>query len=450
MPTLPDNAETRLARAVIRRLVGAGHVAYLAGGCVRDLLLGREPKDYDVATSALPDQVEALFPRTVAVGKAFGVIRVLDDASNELAVEVATFRHDGPYLDGRHPSSVSFTDAAQDAARRDFTINALFLDPETETVQDHVGGLRDLDARVIRAVGDPRQRFTEDKLRLLRAARFAAGLDFAIDPPTLSAVKEMAAQVTVCSAERIRDELEKLITHKGASRGLQLMLDTGLMQAVLPELAAMVGVQQPPEFHPEGDVWVHTLLAMDKINYPCTVTLALGVLLHDVGKPPTYDNSTDRIRFNGHDKVGTEMAGAILQRLKFPTEVIERVQSLVADHLKFMNADKMKTSTLKRWVRKPHFDEDLELHRIDCLAGPGTLETYDFVRARKAEFDAQPQSLRPKLPIDGHDLKAMGIPPGPKFKELLSALEDEMLEGRVTNRQQAEAFVRAAAALPPG
>lgn len=447
MPTLPDNPETRLARAVIRRLAGAGHVAYLAGGCVRDLLLGREPKDYDVATSALPDQVEALFPRTVAVGKAFGVIRVLDDASNELAVEVATFRHDGPYLDGRHPSSVSFTDAAQDAARRDFTINALFLDPETETVHDHVGGLRDLDARVIRAVGDPRQRFTEDKLRLLRAARFAAGLDFAIDPPTLSAVKEMAAQVTVCSAERIRDELEKLITHKAASRGLQLMLDTGLMQAVLPELAAMVGVQQPPEFHPEGDVWVHTLLAMDKINYPCTVTLALGVLLHDVGKPPTFDNSTDRIRFNGHDKVGTEMAGAILQRLKFPTEVIERVQSLVADHLKFMNADKMKTSTLKRWVRKPHFDEDLELHRIDCLAGPGTLETWDFVRARKAEFDAQPQSLRPKLPIDGHDLRALGIPPGPKFKELLGALEDEMLEGRVQDREQAIAFVRQQAGL---
>lgn len=448
MPALPDNPETRLARAVIRRLVGAGHVAYMAGGCVRDLLLGREPKDYDVATSALPDQVEALFARSVGVGKAFGVIRVLDDESNELAVEVATFRHDGPYLDGRHPSSVSFTDAAQDAARRDFTINALFLDPESETVHDHVGGLRDLDARLIRAVGDPRQRFAEDKLRLLRAARFAAALDFEIDPPTLAAVTEMASQVTVCSAERIRDELEKLITHKGASRGLQIMLDTGLMQAVLPELAAMVGVQQPPQFHPEGDVWVHTLLAMDKISYPCTVTLALGVLLHDVGKPPTFDNSTDRIRFNGHDKVGTEMTGAILQRLKFPTEVIERVQSLVADHLKFMNADKMKTSTLKRWLRKPHFDEDLELHRIDCLAGPGTLETWEYVRARKAAFDAEPQSLRPKLPIDGHALKAMGIPPGPKFKELLSALEDEMLEGRVTNREQAEAFVRAAAALP--
>ncbi|MBK9974431.1 MAG: CCA tRNA nucleotidyltransferase [Planctomycetes bacterium] len=448
MRELPNIPVTRLARRVIARLRGLGHEALLAGGCVRDLLIGRTPKDYDIATSALPDQVEAAFAHTVSVGKAFGVIRVLDDELRELAVEVATFRHDGPYLDGRHPSSVSFTNAAQDAARRDFTINALFLDPETSEVHDFVGGLADLDARLIRAVGEPRQRFEEDKLRLLRAARFAATLNFEIDDATLAALTEMAAQVRVCSAERVRDELEKMITQKGASRGLRLMLQTGLMDAVLPEISAMVGVQQPPQFHPEGDVWVHTMLAMDLIEHPCTITLALGVLLHDVGKPPTFDDSTDRIRFNGHDHVGTNMTGEILTRLKFPNEVIERVQSLVADHLRFMNAEKMKTSTLKRWLRKPHFDEDLELHRIDCLAGPGTLETWHFVRRKQAEFAAQPESLRPKLPIDGNDLKQLGLPPGPRFKELLSALEDEMLEGRVATRDQAIAFVRQAMAGP--
>ncbi len=439
---IPNTPMTAHARAVIRALRAAGHEALLAGGCVRDLLLGREPKDYDIATSALPDQVEALFARTVAVGKAFGVIRVLHE-SLPLAVEVATFRHDGPYLDGRHPSHVSFTNAREDAARRDFTINALFLDPESNEVHDFVGGLRDLDAKLIRAVGEPRVRFAEDKLRLLRAVRFAAGLNFSIDDATLNAVTEMAPEVKACSAERIRDELTKLITNKGASRGLTLMLQTGLLDAILPELSAMLGVQQPPEFHPEGDVWTHTLLAMDLIAYPCTETLALGVLLHDVAKPPTFDDTGDRIRFHGHDKLGAEMAGEILGRLRFSSDTITRVQSMITDHLKFMNVHKMKTSTLKRFVRKPHFDEDLELHRIDCLAGPGTLDTWQYVRARLAEFAKEPQSLRPKLPIDGNDLKQIGLEPGPKFRELLEAIEDEVLEGRLTTREQALEFVRA-------
>jgi poly(A) polymerase len=438
LPNLPVTAH---ALRIVRGLREAGHEALLAGGCVRDLLLRREPKDYDVATSATPDEVEALFARTVPVGRSFGVVRVLDETLKDVVVEVATFRHDGPYLDGRHPSEVRFTNAVEDAARRDFTINALFLDAETGEVHDYVNGLRDLERRVIRAVGDPAVRFAEDKLRLLRAVRFAAGLGFALESATRDALTDMAAQVNVCSAERIRDELTRLITSKGASSGLRMMFETGLLDAVLPEISAMFGVQQPPEFHPEGDVFTHTLLAMDLIEYPCTVTLAWGVLLHDVGKPPTFDDSTDRIRFNGHDALGAEMAGGILRRLKYPTEMVQRVQSLVKDHLKFMNAHKMKTSTLKRWLRKPHFHEDLELHRIDCLAGAGRLETYRFVRQKLAEFEREPEVLKPKLPLTGRDLIELGYSPGPEFKRWLAALEDEVLEGRVTTREEAIQFI---------
>lgn len=442
MVELPNIPAAALAKRVVRKLRQAGHEALLAGGCVRDLLLRRDPKDYDVATSASPDEVEALFEHTVAVGKAFGVIKVLDDTIKSLDVEVATFRYDGPYLDGRHPSSVRFTNAQEDAARRDFTINALFLDPESGEVHDYVGGLKDLDAGIIRAVGDPRVRFKEDKLRLLRAVRFAAGLQFDIDDETLKAVGDMASEIKVVSAERIQAELTKLLTAKGQSRGFKLMLETGLLDEILPEIAVMVGVEQPPEFHPEGDVWTHTMLALDLMPNPVTITLALGVLLHDVAKPPTFDDSGDRIRFNGHDKLGGEMAVKILRRLKYPTEVIERVKSLIDDHLKFIQVHKMKTSTLKRFVRKPHFDEDLELHHIDCLAGPGHTDTYKYVKQRMAEFAREPEKLSPKLPIDGNDLKALGLPPGPKYKELLAAVEDEMLEGRIETKEQALAFVR--------
>ncbi|MBZ0137608.1 MAG: CCA tRNA nucleotidyltransferase [Planctomycetes bacterium] len=447
MIELPNIPAAALAKRVVHELRKAGHDALLAGGCVRDLLLKRDPKDYDVATSATPDEVEALFARTVAVGKAFGVIKVLDEKLKTLEVEVATFRFDGPYLDGRRPSSVRFTNAAEDAARRDFTINALFLDPGTGEVHDYVGGLKDLEAGLIRAVGDPRARFEEDKLRLIRAVRFAAGLNFDIDDRTLAAVADMSGEINVVSAERIQAELTKLLTARGQSRGFRLMFETGLLDEILPEISAMVGVKQPPEYHPEGDVWTHTMLALDLMPHPVTITVALGVLLHDVGKPPTYDDTGDRIRFHGHDKLGAEMAVRILRRLKFPTDVIERVQSLVADHLKFMNVQKMKTSTLKRFVRKPHFQEDLELHRIDCLAGPGDLDTYKYVLQRMTEFQREPERLSPKLPIDGNDLMALGLPPGPRYRELLTAVEDEMLEGRIESREQALAFVRARAGL---
>lgn len=445
---LPDDRYTALARRVVAKLRAGGHEAMLAGGCVRDLLLGRDPKDYDVATSATPDSVEALFERTVAVGKAFGVIRVLDDDEN-FAIEVATFRHDGPYLDGRHPNSVTFTNAREDAARRDFTINAMFLDPVRGQVIDYHGGQADLKRGVIRAVGEPRMRFEEDKLRLLRAVRFAAGLGFDIEPATWQALCEMAPQVTVCSGERIRDELNKMVTSVGAARGLRLMQRSGLMQAILPEVAVMEATPQSPEHHPEGDVFTHTLLGMDLMLKPASTTLALGVLFHDIAKPPTMRQEGERITFHGHDKLGGEMAVKVLHRLKYPGEVIERVKSLIDDHLKFINVPKMKTATLKRLLRKPHFDEDLELHRIDCLAGPNRLATYHLVKARLAEFQQQGEerALRPKVPLDGRDLIDMGLKPGPVFKELLHALEDEVLEGRVSTREEALAYVRAQAGL---
>lgn len=448
MVELPNIPAVALARRVVRTLREHGHEALLAGGCVRDLLLRREPSDYDVATAARPEVVEALFDRTVAVGRQFGVIKVLDEKIKGLDVEVATFRHDGPYLDGRHPSRVRFTTASEDAARRDFTVNALFLDPETGDVHDYVNGLKDLEARAIRAVGDPRVRFREDKLRLLRAVRFAAGLGFSIEDATFEAIQEMAPEVTQCSAERIQAELTKLLTTPGQSRGFRLMFETGLLDAILPEISAMVGVQQPPQFHPEGDVWTHTMLALDLMTHPVSITLALGVLLHDVGKPPTFDDTTDRIRFNGHDKLGAEMAEKILRRLKFPREVITRVKSLIADHLKFINVPKMKNSTLKRFIRKPHFHEDLELHRIDCLAGPGKLDTYKYVLQKLEEFRREgDDKLRPKLPIDGNDLKALGLKPGPHFKKLLTAVEDEVLEGNIKGRDQALELVKRKAGL---
>lgn len=447
--SIPNIPATALARRIIAELTARGHVAYLAGGCVRDLIMRREPKDYDVATSARPEEVEARFERSRAQGKAFGVIAVQGETPG-VFVEVATFRHDGPYSDGRHPDSVRFTDATEDAARRDFTVNALFLDASTGEVVDTVGGVADIQRKVIRAVGDPAVRFAEDKLRLLRAMRFAAGLNFEIEDATWAAIKRMAPEITACSAERIRDELQKMLTSRGASRGFRLMFECGLLHVILPEVAAMYGVKQPPQYHPEGDVFTHTLLALDLLPQPCAATLALGALLHDVGKPPTYVEAADRIRFHGHDELGARMGEDILRRLKFPNDVIERVASLVRDHLKFMNARKMKTSTLKRFLRKPHFEEDLELHRIDCLAGKGEIETWRFCRDKLAEFRAmgEQESLRPRLPLDGNDLKAMGLTPGPRFKEILQALEDEVLEGRVTDRDGAIAFVQSLGKTP--
>lgn len=434
---LPNTSEAKFAVQVIRYLEAAGHEALLAGGCVRDLLLGRDPKDYDVATSATPDQIEAVFERTIAVGKAFGVIIVQGD---DCAVEVATFRADGDYSDGRRPDFVRFTNAQEDAKRRDFTINALFLNASSGEVIDYVDGQADLIRQVIRAVGDPAQRFKEDKLRLLRAVRFAANLDFEIDKPTKAAISGAASDVATCSAERIQAELTKLLIRGNASCGFRLMSETGLLQVILPEIEVMHGVEQPPQYHPEGDVFIHTMLALDHLPAGTSLTVLLGILLHDVGKPGTFDDSTDRIRFNGHDALGAEMTREILRRLKYSTEIIERVVSLVADHLRFINVPSMKTSTLKRFFRKPHFTEDLALHRADCLAGSGNLETYEYAVQKLKEFDSEPEKLRPKLPIDGRDLIEMGLKPGPTFKEILLQVEDEVLEGRINTREEALRF----------
>lgn len=436
----PPAADPRaFAEAVVRRLAGAGHRALFAGGCVRDMELGRTPKDWDVATSARPEQVQELFPRTVAVGEAFGVVRVLDRGDDPQQVEVATFRTESGYSDGRHPDRVAYADEKADVQRRDFTVNGLLFDPLTNEVLDYVGGRADLKAKVLRAIGDPDARFHEDKLRLLRAVRFAAELGFSVEPATQAAVRAHAGEVTAVSAERIRDELEKMLTGPDPRRAFELLHETGLLPVVLPEVAALCGVEQPPEFHPEGDVWVHTLLLLGQLKR-ASVTLALGALLHDIGKPPTY-TKTDRVRFNEHEKVGAEMAARVLEHLRFPGEVIERVGDLVKQHMAFKDVPRMRPAKLKRFLRQPHFDEHLALHRLDCMASHGKLDAHAFCEAKLAELGEE--DLRPAPLIDGNDLKALGLVPGPLYGRILSEVEDLQLEGGLTTREQALAHVRA-------
>jgi poly(A) polymerase len=420
-----------LAYQVANALVDAGHLAYLVGGCVRDELLGLEPKDYDVATSALPEQVLTLFPDARLVGAHFGVVLI---RHNTAEVEVATFRSDHSYVDGRHPAQVTFErEPRQDALRRDFTINALFRDPRSGCILDFVGGRSDLERRWIRAIGDARQRFEEDHLRMLRAVRLAARLGFDIEPQTFQAIAELREKITRVSPERIRDELVMILTEGAARRGFELLDQTGLLEVLLPEVAAMKGVPQPPEFHPEGDVWTHTLLMLEKLGR-CSTTLALGVLLHDVGKPPTF-RVAERIRFDGHAERGAEMARQILTRLRFSNDEIARVEALVAHHLRFKDVQQMRESTLKRFLRMDHFDEHLELHRLDCVASHGNLENYEFIRRKLAELP--PEEIRPPRLVTGHDLIARGLQPGPRFREILQAVEDAQLEGKICTRQQA-------------
>ena len=426
----------QLAGEVVAKLRGAGHQAWLVGGCVRDLLLGRPPKDYDVSTDARPDRILDLFPNSAQVGVQFGIVLVRADF---VQVEVATFRSDHEYSDGRRPGRVRFeTDPRQDVLRRDFTINGLLLDPFTGEVLDFVAGRPDLEARSVRAIGDPETRFREDHLRLLRAVRFAARLGFTVEAATLEAIGRLHALIRTVSAERVRDELVRILTEGGARRGFELLERTGLLGDLLPEVAAMRGVAQPPEFHPEGDVWVHTLLLLEQLRDP-TPTLALGALLHDVGKPPTF-RVADRIRFDGHVEEGVKLASAILDRLRFSRDQADRVEALVANHMRFADAHRMKPSTLKRFLRLPHFDEHLELHRLDCLAAHGRLETYDFVRRKLLE--TPPGQLKPSPLIGGRDLIEAGYVPGPLFSRILEAVEDAQLEGRVNTRDDALALVR--------
>lgn len=433
---IPRTALYRGAVSIVRTLRDAGHEAYLVGGCVRDLLRGVPPKDYDVATNATPDDVQRLFPKTVPVGAQFGVILVL---LGDAQYEVATFRTDEGYADGRHPDRVVFSTAPEDARRRDFTINGLFWDPVKRTVLDYVEGQADLKRRCLRAIGDPARRFEEDKLRMLRAVRFAATLDFKLEPQTWAAVRAHAREIEVVSQERIRDELVKLFTGPHRSRGLDLLDESGLLAILLPEVAATKGVQQPPEFHPEGDVYVHTRMLLDLLKTP-TPTLAIAALLHDVGKPPTFQ-IRERIRFDGHDRVGAQMAQAICLRLRFSNEQTEQIVSSVGNHMRFKDVQRMRVSTLKRMLRQPNFSEELELHRADCLASHGQLDNWKFLRRKLKEFSA-PQALKPTPLLTGRDLLALGYPEGPVIGQILRLIEEQQLEGTITTQGEALAVVQ--------
>lgn len=431
-----------LAADICHRLHASGFQAYLVGGCVRDLVLGREPEDYDVATDAHPARVQELFPSSVDVGARFGVILVVADGAQ---VEVATFRSDVGYSDGRHPDRVEYaTSPEEDVRRRDFTINGLMQDMETQQILDFVGGREDLQRGLVRAIGTPELRFREDRLRMVRAVRFAARFEYAIEPATFQAIVAAAPHITSVSAERLRDEVTKLLTEGAARRAFELLDATGLLKACLPEIAAMKGVAQPPEFHPEGDVWVHTLLMLEKLRPGTPATLAWAVLLHDVGKPPTFvpmEETGDRIRFDGHAEIGSRMAAAICRRLRFSVDDTDQIEALVANHLRFKDVFQMRPATLKRFARLLGFQEEhLELHRLDCLASHGNLDAYEFVRRFLRE--TPPEEVRPPRLLTGEDLKAMGFRPGPRFKEILHAVEEGQLEGKLIRREDAMEFVR--------
>jgi poly(A) polymerase len=444
----------KFAISIIKSLRAQGFEAYLAGGCVRDLLLNREPADFDVATSATPAQVMEIFPETYAVGVQFGVVLVPmpeeqpSDVGQAVApkahaVEVATFRSDLGYSDGRHPDQVRFSqDPREDVARRDFTINGMMLDPVTGEVLDFVGGRKDLEAGIIRAIGQPERRFAEDKLRMLRAVRFAARLEYEIEAETLAAIRLLAKQIEIVSRERVRDELTKMLIEGHARRAFLLLDDTGLLREVLPEISAMKGVQQPAEFHPEGDVFVHTLLLLENLPRPCPPTLAWGALLHDVGKPATFRVAPDRIRFDGHVEVGVKIAERICERLRFSNHDAAQVLALVDNHMRFGHVSRMKESTLKRFLRLPEFQEHLALHRADSLASLGNLSTYEFLKKKLAETPVE--IFRPAALITGDDLIAAGYFPGPRFREILEAVEDAQLEGRLLSREAAIEYVQSA------
>jgi poly(A) polymerase len=455
----PSTPQFEAALKIAEKLRSSGYEAYFAGGCVRDLLLGRVPKDYDVATSATPDVVLEMFPRTFAVGAHFGVVLVATcgaanvEEGTAQPTEVATFRSDGVYSDGRHPDGVRYTlSAEEDVRRRDFTINGLLLDPLQAAdlfatphslraaVIDHVGGLADLDSGVVRAIGRPEQRFEEDHLRMLRGVRFAARFGFELEAETLRAMRSLTARTAAVSRERVRDELTKMLTEGHARRAFELLDQTALLQEVLPEVAKMKGVEQPPQFHPEGDVWIHTLGLLEQLPPDCPLTLAWGALLHDVGKPATFKRAPDRIRFDGHVEVGVAIAAEICRRMRFSNEETRQILALIENHMRFMDARRMKASTLKRFFRLEGFDQHLALHRMDCMAGSGYLDNWEFVRERYGSIPEE--AVRPQPLITGRELIAAGYQPGPAFKQMLHAAEDAQLEGMVVTVEDALNLVR--------
>lgn len=430
------------ASELARRLKAAGHEALFAGGCVRDKLLGHPPEDYDIATSAVPSEVLELFPGSNEVGAHFGVVIAKHGGHH---VEVATFRTDGSYRDGRRPESVTFSTPEEDARRRDFTINGLFEVPETGEVIDHVGGLADLKAGVIRAIGDPKARFTEDGLRLLRAVRFAARMGFTIELETDNALRECAPLLDRISPERIRDEFSKILTSPRRRAGVEHLVETDLIRHFLPEVLPLIGCDQPPEWHPEGDVYIHTLIMLEMLAPDVPLDLCLAVLLHDIAKPPCRTVDSDgRIRFNGHDSLGAQMTETILRRLRYPNHTIDAVVAMVARHMQFMNVQKMRVAKLKRFMAEPNFDQELELHRVDCASSNGFTDNYEFLQAKEAEFAAEP--LIPPPLVTGKDLIKLGLQPGPRFKEILEAIQTEQLEGRILAREPALEYLQRLAA----
>ncbi|MEN9469163.1 MAG: hypothetical protein RL630_896 [Verrucomicrobiota bacterium] len=432
------------ATRLVERLRAAGHEALFAGGCVRDRLLGKEAHDIDIATSARPEEIQKLFPRTVAVGAQFGVIVVLEDGGE---FQVATFRSDGAYRDGRHPESVAFTNAEGDARRRDFTVNGLFFDPLTHQRLDFVGGEADLRARILRSIGDPHARFAEDKLRLIRCVRFAASLGFEIEAETWRALVERAPEITAVSAERIRDELVKIFTHPSRVRGFDLLDQSGLLTILLPEVEALKGCEQPPDFHPEGDVFVHTRLMLSLLPERVSTPLVFSVLLHDIGKPPTFHiDETGRIRFNGHESISASMTEKIFARLRFSNAETEATVVGVKNHMAFKDVQNMRVATLKRFLARPTIDDELELHRVDCQGSHGLLDNYDFLLRKREEFSNEP--LIPPPLITGRDLIAAGLKPGPPFKKLLDSAQALQLEGGLKTRDDALAWLREELARP--
>jgi poly(A) polymerase len=426
------------ARQVAARLRAVGHIAYFAGGCVRDLVRGVQPKDFDIATNARPEEVQSLFARTYAVGAHFGVIIVLEDG---FQFEVATFRSDEAYVDGRHPTAVRFSSPEEDAKRRDFTINGMFFDPVAEKVIDFVGGQADLKAKLVRAIGDPRQRFTEDRLRMLRAVRFATALDYKIDHQTWDALVANAESINQISAERIRDELVRIFSAPNRVRGWDLLDASGLMRATLPELDAMKGVLQPEQFHPEGDVFVHTRLMLQSLPDNVSVPLVFAVLFHDVAKPVTATvDPTGRIRFNEHDRIGAEMTAAIMRRLRFSGAETDATVEMVRQHMVFKDTPKMRVAKLKRFMARPTFDDELELHRVDCESSHRMLDNYEFLLRKREEFAHEP--IIPPPLVRGEDLMALGLKPGPKFGEILEAVETRQLEGTLRTREEALEWVK--------
>src|SRR2546423_8011020 len=426
------------AREIARRLRRAGHVAYFAGGCVRDLLSGKPPKDVDIATDARPEVVQKLFPRTYAVGAHFGVIVVLETG---LQFEIATFRSDDVYLDGRRPSEVHFSWPGEDARRRDFTVNGMFFDPAKNEVIDFVDGRTDLKAKLIRAIGDPTKRFSEDRLRMLRAIRFATVLEFEIEKETWNALAQNAASITEISAERIRDELVRIFLSPHRLRGWDLLDQSGLLRAVLPEIEPMKGCAQPPQFHPEGDVFEHTRLMLKLLPENVSVPLVFSVILHDIAKPRTATVDADgRIRFNEHDRLGAEMTEQIMERLRFSRAEIDAAVEMVRQHMVFKDVPRMRVAKLKRFMARPTFEEELELHRVDCASSHTMLDNYEFLQRKKEEFANEP--IIPPPLVTGNDLIALGMKPGPRFGEILEAVETRQLEGAFRTREEALDWVK--------